>query len=335
MSRVTNSILLRFGITLFWSSSLFKNKTKHSFLTLNSLLILVLKNYFLQIIKTQYLMDNIILYVLKFNNEKFSLLDKYLSLQKNKFDNVMYRKIYSVKYLFSKKQKKPISILKKLQYITCLQLLTSFTINLHLSKNKNNFCSVFLPLIFPLFKNVKKTVFSGVRLFKIKRLNFVIKLKWLGLLISDLIFNYFSKKIYVNIKTITECLQFVKLPFFFNKIKLNSDKKQKFFRLLLSFIFFTTKIISYDISKLILNVKNKKHINALKSYFGLIQVLFLNSIVSLKGIKIQIAGRLNGKLRKSRFGFVLGSVKLMTLNTECTFSLESIYTQYGVFSLKI
>jgi len=218
MSRVTNSILLRFGITLFWSSSLFKNKTKHSFLTLNSLLTLVLKNYFLQIIKTQYLIDDIILYVLKFNNEKLSLLDKYLSLQKNKINNVIYRKIYSVKYLFSKKRKKPIFILKKLHYITCLQLLTCFTINLHLSKNKNNFCSVFfLPLIFPLLKNVKKTVFSGVRLFRIKRLNFVIKLKWLGLFISDLIFNYSFKRISVNIKTITECLQFVKLPFFLIK----------------------------------------------------------------------------------------------------------------------
>ena len=100
MSRTTNTILLRYGITTFWSSSLLTQKVSNTLLQFNNLCGLVLKNYFLNVLKIQCIKNNLILYTFKFNSQKQSFLVKYLMFLKK--DN--YNKLRHV-YGINKNQK--------------------------------------------------------------------------------------------------------------------------------------------------------------------------------------------------------------------------------------
>jgi ribosomal protein S3 len=57
--------------------------------------------------------------------------------------------------------------------------------------------------------------------------------------------------------------------------------------------------------------------------------------IKLKGIKIQIKGRLNGQDRKQKISFNIGCLSLQDLNTFVDYSENKILTRYGVLGLKI
>ena len=166
------------------------------------------------------------------------------------------------------------------------------------------------------------------------KLNSSIKLKLLELYLSSLIYFYSKKKIIIKLHLLTEKIQEVKLPFLFNILK-DTEKKQRFIIIILSFMFFNAGILTTYLNNIITNLKNKKHIHTITFFFEKLRLTFLQQIVPLSGIKFKLAGRLNGKLRKSKYGYTIGSVKLMTLNLNFSYSYDCVYTQYGVFSLKL
>ena len=57
--------------------------------------------------------------------------------------------------------------------------------------------------------------------------------------------------------------------------------------------------------------------------------------IKLKGIKIQIKGRLNGQDRKQKISFSIGCLALQDLNTFVDFSSNKVLTRYGVLGLKV
>ena len=57
--------------------------------------------------------------------------------------------------------------------------------------------------------------------------------------------------------------------------------------------------------------------------------------MKLKGIKIQIKGRLNGQDRKQKIRFSIGCLALQDLNTFVDFSSNKVLTRYGVLGLKV
>jgi hypothetical protein len=165
-------------------------------------------------------------------------------------------------------------------------------------------------------------------------INSLIKLKLLGLNCSQLIFLYTNKRYFVNLKPLTEKKQEYKFPFLFNTIK-SLTIKQRLYLVYLSFLFVKASILNFYINILIKGIKDKKHINVIRLLFDNIRALFQQQIIPITGIKFQISGRLNGKLRKSRFGYNIGSIKLMSFSTFCNYSCDFVYTQYGSFSLKL
>jgi hypothetical protein len=169
---------------------------------------------------------------------------------------------------------------------------------------------------------------------KIKIINNLVKMKLLGLICSMLIFFYTKQKYFVNFKFLTEKKQDFKFPFLFNTNKYLVGK-QRIYLIYLSFIFLKASILNVYINILVKEIKDKKHINVIRGFFDNIKILFQQQFIPISGIKFQIAGRLNGKLRKSRFGYNMGSIKLMSLYTFCNYSCDIIYTQYGSFSLKL
>lgn len=57
--------------------------------------------------------------------------------------------------------------------------------------------------------------------------------------------------------------------------------------------------------------------------------------IKLKGIKIQVKGRLNGQDRKQKVSFSIGCLALQDLNTFVDFSSNKVLTRYGVLGLKV
>lgn len=343
MSRVTNSVLLRYGINTFWSSWSFSNKLLNNSLQLNVFFSLFLRNYFFKLLKIQYSRFIITLYIFYLRDQKFSFLDKYLKLNKIIRTNLNLRKNYSLRV--SIKDSLPVRkntsclrlyklsimmffLLSLVKRIFILKKNTKGIINFFSKVTLNNHLLVLRPHFFFVSKQI------SLQRVKIKLINSIIKLKFLGLICSVLVFFYTNKRYFVNLKPLTDKKQEFKLPFLFNSTK-SVIVKQRLYLVYLSFLFFKASILNFYINILIKEIKDKKHINVIKLLFDNIKVLFEQQMIPIAGIKFQIAGRLNGKLRKSRFGYNIGSIKLMSFLTLCNYSCDFVYTQYGSFSLKL
>lgn len=83
MSRETNSLLLRYNINKFWSSSLNIAKLQYANFLYEQLLLFVLSNCFLQVLKIQYNLKIINIYVFHFKYDRFNFFYKYLKIKKN------------------------------------------------------------------------------------------------------------------------------------------------------------------------------------------------------------------------------------------------------------
>ena len=57
--------------------------------------------------------------------------------------------------------------------------------------------------------------------------------------------------------------------------------------------------------------------------------------IKLKGIKVQIKGRVNGQDRKQKLRFSIGCLALQDINTFVDFASNKVLTRYGVLGLKV
>jgi len=64
------------------------------------------------------------------------------------------------------------------------------------------------------------------------------------------------------------------------------------------------------------------------------KIIFYKQTIPLIGFKFKIAGRLGGRLRKSCFIYVLGSIKKSSFTISANYTCDTALSQYGVFSLK-
>lgn len=180
-------------------------------------------------------------------------------------------------------------------------------------------------------RDISKLMFK--RKIKLKKINFILKIKKLSLM-SEIILNSYLYNTYkIIIKTTFKNLLYNRFPFLFKYLKYNNSKKN-IYLLLTGFIFNKSTLINIYIINLIKNTKNKKHIKNLMVFINIMKSLFEKQFISFSGYKFFISGRLNGKLRKSSFGFKLGSLKLLSFSTNVNYSCDIIHTQYGCFSVK-
>jgi ribosomal protein S3 len=57
--------------------------------------------------------------------------------------------------------------------------------------------------------------------------------------------------------------------------------------------------------------------------------------LGFQGFQLRINGKLNGKMRKSKYHYSLGKVPLQTLQILLSYSLTIAYTRFGVITTKI
>lgn len=124
-------------------------------------------------------------------------------------------------------------------------------------------------------------------------------------------------------------------------IKLKKFKQNEFFKEGINILFLTTtetqmanllsKFISINLSKL-----KKKHNFFLKFITTTLKMFESSSFSNIKGIKIKISGRLNGRPRARHKFITIGSgVPIITLNSQLDYAESTAYTPNGTLGVKV
>ena len=209
MSRETNSLLLRYGINVFWSSSLSNPSIYSLNFQFNSLFNLILRNFFFRALKIQYTQNVISLYLFYFKEDRFSFLFKFLKLKKIIITSLITRRLYSFR-LYKKfkkfKLKKP--PLFSLLVLTSWKTLLIFNLSL-LKKKKLNFVLLSEGPVFT-YKLKKKRFFTHK--LKNRKSFFTHKLKQKRSLKKKAPFSFYWDW---RVKMINSLLKFKWLAFFF------------------------------------------------------------------------------------------------------------------------
>lgn len=337
-------MLLRYNINTFWSNSISTSRLKYIKQRFNNFFELILKNNFLLPLKIQYKEKNIHLYVFFFKEERFSFLRKFLILKKINLNQLILRKKYNLsgtlKTLIKKKliYNRILTILNLkygISYLLCLNV-KNIVVNLNVEK------------LFFLLKNQKKILAKKLRKkrkkkikrkflkkFKLKFLNYIIKFKWLGLFLH-IILNFYTYENYkISVKSALEKkISLLKTPYLFKYLRLES-LKQKLYIIIISLTFLKSSILNTYINWIVKKTKNKKHVRNICIFFHTLKYFFDKQIIPFAGLKFAISGRLSGKLRKSSFGYKLGTMQLMNFSLYIDYSCDYVFTQYGSLSLKL
>ena len=351
MSRETNSTLVRCNINTFWSNSISSSRSLYLKYQYNCFINLYLKNHFFHPLKIQYEKNTIKVYIFFYKNEKLSFLEKFITWKKILLNKINMRKRYNIKLDLSKKNKK-IKTIRKLFFVLLVKNILS---KLFYKILYNKYMKAFLLHLcihsFYYQKQIKKGSFLQKKKiihfskkrkisfllkkkFKLKKLNNLLKLKYLSLNGSNIINIYYKQSHKIIFLPALKKITCSSLPFYFKYIKSDLLKK-KLYIITNSFVFLNGMLLNIYISDIIKKTKNKKHIKNLLIFFKLIEIFFEKQMIPFVGFKFFISGRLNGKLRKGSFGFKLGSLKLASFKTNVNYTYDVVHTQYGCFSLKL
>ena len=80
--------------------------------------------------------------------------------------------------------------------------------------------------------------------------------------------------------------------------------------------------------------KDFRH-NLFLDFIGKVIQEFVSSYPMLKGIRVQVKGRVNGSERSTKENFQAGSISLQTISVKIRYSYKPVFTIYGVRGLKV
>jgi hypothetical protein len=355
MTKKTNSLIFRFGLNILWKNKSTKNKFVSKVIQLESILYKELKTKNLKVLFIYYKQKNINIFVYNFINKVKTLKSELVKYYKNSlsFKKVIEKfglsRLY-IKWFFQGiKLEKPMIIveLKVSQFFSNNYIIwffhNKYIIHIIIKKLKIYNYLIFNKInwIFNCLKHLskkkinikldKKKSRKKYRL-KLRKISGLIKFKVFSIYLENIIFKLYnlSFKIRINNTLLKKSL--------FLKFKLNNKyRKQEFFyvfhTIILSFIYNKAKLLSDFISILIKN--DKKHNKILKNFITIIEKVFYSNMVKLKGFKLRLSGKIGGKMRKSKFQYLLGKVQLQKLNLYLDFSLSISYTKFGAISVKV
>lgn len=123
MAKITNAMLLRYGINLFWSFTLLNEKLKYSKFCFDYMFYVLLKRYGLQIIKIEYSNKIFIIYVICLLNKKYILMFYLLDF---KWSNYLFLR-HKLGFFFN------MSLLKLSKEYFSISLVELFLIKIFLS----------------------------------------------------------------------------------------------------------------------------------------------------------------------------------------------------------
>ena len=195
----------------------------------------------------------------------------------------------------------------------CAIVCKNFTI-----ASSANYLSVFIK------KRVSKFIL-------VRKLNGLIKLKLISSVLSNIVYSKLSLDFKFNLQNIYLTKGWVQLPTTKGFLQ-NDELRGKFFTIFFSIKFFNAELLGHYLATLLLSSKN--HLKIFYSVIKFVELLFFNSIIVTKGLRIRLTGKINGKMRKSKHHYSLGNSSTQSLSQVCNYSLVNAFTKYGVLSLK-
>jgi small subunit ribosomal protein S3 len=192
------------------------------------------------------------------------------------------------------------------------------------------------------FKYVSIPIYNSINYLK-KFYNYNNLIKKKILLIKDylllskslFLFNEFSK-INVTVKNLTKLLYFSD-EFLKRKVKNQNYNMWFYYFYIMKKTRPSSLLIAYFLKKILetrsLKKKQRFFFNNLRRFLNIFKnnKLFLN----IKGIKIHVKGRLNGRNRSSLYKIQIGSIPLSTISQRISYTFIPAFTIYGSFGIKV
>lgn len=366
MTKKTNSLIFRFGLSVLWDNKNIKNKNLRVRFQLENIIVKELKKWNLSVLKVVYCF--FLVNIFSYNNVKVD----------NKFKSqilLYYKKVLDLQKVIEKfglNKKMVVWLLKRKNIFKINQKLSSVSfmlLNLYMCKVffftfylfllsclrfffYNFFCFVFTYL--NLWINVfNKTILNrdlinvslsknnlnsklkkqgyykkklrksfgllNLKLFKISIENIIMRV--CGYFVDIFITNIFLKKGSILKTRLGKT--------FFDR----QEFRYVFYILLLSTQYNQSKIITDYVA---LKIKQtKSHRKILRDFVGLAEFFFFKNFIHMLGFLLRVTGKLNGKMRKSKYHFNLGKVCQQTLNIGLSYNLSLSYTKFGIISIKV
>lgn len=370
MTKSVNSISLRLGYNIFW---LHKKSNIFTFFTFNSIFIFFQKEFRKKLVvcfKMKLSIDAIILNVYNLNTKS----KECLKLTKINWEflvvkNTKYKKHYNKRInalMFIKKLNinsyyihdytnyfyKLFTLYSKfenwLQKIIFYKfILFNYTFSLLMPSRSNKMIEFVLKgYHIKNYINLNKLSHS-VNLKKKILINKVEKIiifhhlqfKFLGILFENLLLYYYARFFKVSINSIINNLTLDSF-FFLTKYNqhlmnliLKSRNRKLYFWLYLFFSIQNVELFTRWIGSLL--SKTYQHRKKIKGFIQIINFLFTKKLINFKGFKVYISGKLNGKMKRSKYGYKMGEIWLNTLNNKINYYYLPLYTKFGIFSLKV
>jgi len=350
MSKKTNSLLYRFGISTLWVNKSIRKHIISNTIKLETIIYKELKKKKLNFFCVFYTYNYITIFIYNnINNNKIlkKNLIKYYSKVLNmrkiiiKFGLSQLLLINLIKCNIWNNFSKKLFFFDNFLYF-CYKYVIKLFIILEINYNYSLFEQItwIFNIVFLLIKNKEFCVFeySKINFFicnkkkfiKLRKINGLIKLTLLKFFMENILYNKTNFFFMININHIF----FQKGILLYNNV-IKKYRKQKFLlkTLLLSTYYMNSTLITDYISTIL--QANKRHRWLLRKFIETIEIFFYLNIIKFKGFQLRVSGKLNGKMRKSKYHYKLGKVKLQSLKFYLTYSFNISYTKFGVLSIKI
>lgn len=244
---------------------------------------------------------------------------------------------YNQKYLEKNSEESSLILYLNIEIINYIEtILTFYNILIHTCKLEYTQTSLNVIIYFFDLNPKNDKIFFGKS-----------KKKLISFLITNLLpisLNLYIKNRKINIKTkkLNRIFENPKTKKLINKnIKIfKRILKNKSYKNLVKVMFITvleknsSKLLAKTIS-IYINKYKKKHyflFSILKRYFN---ILIHSKYSRIKGIKISIAGRINGTPRAKSLKLQIGSISLQSFKSSIDYSNTTAYTQNGSFGVKV
>jgi hypothetical protein len=182
---------------------------------------------------------------------------------------------------------------------------------------------------FLILKEVNK-YFHRFKIFRflhlsLKRLWSLSSFKLLAILLENILFYVKKNFNFLVINNVWE-----KNGFLFKKFSKNSYFYQL---LILVSVYNNCQLFSNFISHHL--KKDKKHTLSIRKIISCIETFWCSYRFGFQGLQLRINGKLNGKMRKSKYHYILGKIPLQALNILLNYSISIAYTKFGIITTKI
>jgi hypothetical protein len=183
-------------------------------------------------------------------------------------------------------------------------------------------CLYILWIMYPFFFPKIKQINIKLDLKRIWSSNFF---KTLSILLENVIF--YVKQRYISIKLLSVwekkglIVKYFAVDFFIFQL------------LILASAYNNSDIISKFISLQL--KKDKNHRRLIRKIVLAVDKFWTSYNFGFNGFQLRITGKLNGKMRKSKYQFILGKVSLQSIDTALNYTIAIAFTKFGVISTKL